>query len=270
MTPQQKSLKLLVIGDVCLDETVVLESGKPNPENNSPLYKELEVVTRQGMASNVVSCLKNLGFENIVFKKPSYPYSVKRRFMLDNSMIMRIDHDVVSEPAWFTDIDFSEFDAVVISDYNKGFVTDKTIEEVCKHFFGYGPVFLDTKKTNLKKFSGCIIKINQQECLAATSLPEDFVIVTLGANGATFKGYHYPALPVNCVDVCGAGDAFLAGMVWGWSHNTNRYLPNQYMIYAGICNASISVEYPGCYAPTTTQLENALKTYYEDKTIRNR
>ena len=269
MTPQQKSLKILVVGDVCLDETVHVHQTRTNPENNSPLYTELYTTIKHGMASNVVAGLRELGFENVVFKKPGYPYSVKKRIVCDNNMVMRLDNDQVCEPCWFTDLDFSEFDCVVISDYNKGFVTDKTIEEICKNFFGRGPVFLDTKKSDLNRYNGCIVKINQQECLNATSLPDNYLIVTQGASGATYKGYSYPALVVDCVDVCGAGDSFLAGMVWAWSHNPARYSPSPYMINAGICNASLSVEHPGCYNPSFEQLENAIKRYY-DQADRNR
>ncbi|AZP35092.1 aminoimidazole riboside kinase [Cronobacter sakazakii] len=44
------------------------------------------------------------------------------------------------------------------------------------------------------------------------------LLITRGAEGvdACFNGehHHYPAVPVECVDTTGAGDAFVAGMLW--------------------------------------------------------
>ncbi|EGT5701639.1 aminoimidazole riboside kinase [Cronobacter sakazakii] len=45
------------------------------------------------------------------------------------------------------------------------------------------------------------------------------LLITRGAEGvdACFNGehHHYPAVPVECVDTTGAGDAFVAGLLWG-------------------------------------------------------
>lgn len=45
------------------------------------------------------------------------------------------------------------------------------------------------------------------------------LLITRGAEGvdACFNGeqHHYPAEPVECVDTTGAGDAFVAGLLWG-------------------------------------------------------
>ncbi len=44
------------------------------------------------------------------------------------------------------------------------------------------------------------------------------LLITRGAEGvdACFNGelHHYPAVPVECVDTTGAGDAFVAGLLW--------------------------------------------------------
>ena len=56
------------------------------------------------------------------------------------------------------------YDAIIISDYNKGFLSDT---ETIKYIAGRYPntkVFVDTKKTKLPvEFSNVIYKINQRE-----------------------------------------------------------------------------------------------------------
>ena len=73
---------------------------------------------------------------------------------------------------------------------------------------------MDTKKTNLSKFKDIYIKINQRELYESTSMPErDKLIVTYGARGCGYMDNIYPVKTIEVVDVCGAGDVFLAAMV---------------------------------------------------------
>jgi D-beta-D-heptose 7-phosphate kinase/D-beta-D-heptose 1-phosphate adenosyltransferase len=105
------------------------------------------------------------------------------------------------------------FDAIVISDYDKGFITDEVIWKFRQKF--RGPIYMDTKKHNLADFPGVYIKINQRELYESTSLPEpDKLIVTYGSKGCGYKESLYPAKVIEVVDVCGAGDVFLAAMVF--------------------------------------------------------
>jgi D-beta-D-heptose 7-phosphate kinase/D-beta-D-heptose 1-phosphate adenosyltransferase len=105
------------------------------------------------------------------------------------------------------------FDAIVISDYDKGFITDEVIWKFRQKF--RGPIYMDTKKKNLADFPGIYIKINQRELYESTSIPDpEHLIVTYGAKGCGYKESLYPAKVIEVVDVCGAGDVFLAAMVY--------------------------------------------------------
>ena len=127
---------------------------------------------------------------------------------------MPFDNSVIS------DKEISEFDAVVISDYGKGFLSEADISRFCSNNKN---TFLDTKK--------CIgywckdvayIKINTPEFEAIKSSINlegwvDKLIVTLGDQGCMMmkeKGFHYyPAEKVDVFDLSGAGDSFLAALV---------------------------------------------------------
>ncbi len=63
-----------------------------------------------------------------------------------------------------------------------------------------GPIFIDTKKTDLVRFEGCYVKINQKEFDAAKTFPSD-LIVTKGNKGATFKGELIPATPAPIITI---------------------------------------------------------------------
>lgn len=260
MTPQQKQSTVLLIGDCCLDTTVQLHRGKPNPENRSPLYTQGTTEIVPGMSSNVARGLKALGVKDVFHKVPKFPWGTKTRYICDGQPVMRIDSDEASEECWITDIDFKNIGAVVISDYNKGFVTTRLVEQVISSMKGIGPVFLDTKKTELARFEGAVVKINREEAIASKNLPKEGLVVTLGGEGANYKGITYPAFKVPVVDVCGAGDSFLAGMVYWW-YVTGVETVTPEMIKWGIACSAVSVTQTGCYNPSLTEVQDAISKY---------
>ena len=122
--------------------------------------------------------------------------------------LLRIDDDVVSDPLEFNDISVDPtFDAVVVSDYNKGFVSYELIEQLVATKL---PVFVDTKKTDLARLQGAWVKINSLEYSLIKSECTG-LIVTRGEAGADLVHHNlsFPAPKVEVSDVCGAGDTFL-------------------------------------------------------------
>ena len=103
-----------------------------------------------------------------------------------------------------------EYDALVISDYNKGFLTTEKISEIVDSFDG--PVFIDTKKNYLPKLDA-YVKINEHEYNNFKSSIEK-LLITRGGKGCEYKGKLYPAEKVNVFDVVGAGDTFLSALVY--------------------------------------------------------
>ena len=203
-------MNILVIGDSCIDEYRYGDITRVNPEATVPLLSYEKSEERFGMAQNVYQNLIRLGM-NAEFHGPEV-LSRKIRYIdrRTGNHLLRVDMDVISVP--YVPKQTYDYDAIVISDYNKGFITEEVILEVRNRFSG--PIYMDTKKTNLSKFKDIYIKINQRELYESTSMPErDKLIVTYGARGCGYMDNIYPVKTIEVVDVCGAGDVFLAAMV---------------------------------------------------------
>ena len=71
---------------------------------------------------------------------------IKRRFIDERyNQQLRVDIEDEVKPLEY-DLPTEDFDALVISDYDKGFLTTKRIYELVEWFDG--PIFIDSKKTN--------------------------------------------------------------------------------------------------------------------------
>ena len=126
-----------------------------------------------------------------------------------NQHILRVDDESPLEPMDY-ELPEDEYDALVISDYDKGFLTQKKIFELSNWFDG--PVFIDSKKTTLP--GDAYIKINEEEFKKITHYNPETLIVTKGGKGAEYKGKLYEGEKVKVYDVVGAGDTFLSALVY--------------------------------------------------------
>jgi len=203
-------LKVLVIGDACIDEYLYGEIRRVNPESAAPLLTYTRSEERLGMAYNVASNLKSFGVTAHIRVPPKMSKKTRYIDLRTQDHLLRVDNDIRSEP--YTVEASYDYDAIVISDYNKGFVTHDTINQLRAVF--KGPIYMDTKKQELEEFQDIYIKINERELYEATSLPpQHMLIVTYGAKGAGYLSKLHRAPHTEVVDVCGAGDVFLAAMV---------------------------------------------------------
>ena len=237
ITPQHKQLKVLLIGDSCIDRYVYGKCSRLSPEGPVPVLEKTRVQETRGMAWNVRENLMAFGIEVYIMTNEEMP--IKTRFVDEksNQQIMRLDeHDEVKPFEW--EMPKEDFDAMVISDYNKGFLSEEKIFELCDWF--KRPVFIDSKKTNLPR--QCFIKLNDGE---AQKLEGEypFLITTKGSEGATFKGRLYPGTKVPVFDVAGAGDTFLSALVF---HYLNRGVMESAIPFANRA-AAIAVSNPGTY-----------------------
>jgi len=112
------------------------------------------------------------------------------------------------------DIDFDKYEAIIVSDYNKGFLSTDVLEKISN----LGKLtFLDTKKI-LNKWSKNFnfIKINgvEYEKTKHTINKEilDKLIITQGKKGSIHKDKRYNVPIVEVKDVSGAGDTFISGL----------------------------------------------------------
>lgn len=244
----QKPYKILLIGDNCTDIYQYGSVDRISPEAPVPVFVPIEKVEREGMAGNVYLNLKKLGCNvDLVCGHAS-----KKTRLVDirsKQQILRIDEDVTSTPVDI--VDGKGYDAIVISDYNKGVVDYRLIEHLAKT--ALIPVFIDTKKKDLRSLNGLYIKINELEYNSAITMAADeWLITTHGKFGAMYKGVMYPAPDVGEVtDVCGAGDTFLAALVYKFLETDNMH---QAIEFANKASA-ITVQHFGNYAPSLEEIQ---------------
>ena len=222
--PQQKQYKVIVIGETCIDKYVYGRCTRLSPEAPVPVMEYIRTETAEGMASNVRQNLLSFGVDVYLMTNELKP--VKTRYVDErsNQQLMRLDeNDEVADYGWelptgdtyptstpHRDLIGEPFDAMIISDYDKGFLSEEKIFELVEAF--NGPVFIDSKKDKLPK-KGCFIKINELEDSKLKGIYRN-KIVTKGSAGAEYKGKIYPGEAVPCFDVAGAGDTFLCALVY--------------------------------------------------------
>jgi len=245
---QPKKLNILLIGDTCVDVYQYGTVDRLSPEAPVPVFVPTHKEEREGMGGNVALNLKALGCNvNLLCGHRS----IKTRLVDSRSrqQIMRIDDDVQSRPITFDTSIPDVYDAVVISDYNKGVVDYNLIMDIILNVSC--PVFIDTKKTNLECMQGAWVKINELEYSKIKSECSG-LIVTRGSRGAMCKSFEIdvPAPTVEVVDVTGAGDTFLAALTYNYLHTKDI---KRAIDFANLA-AAVTVQHLGCYAPTMEEI----------------
>ena len=241
-----KKFKILLLGDNCIDVYQYGTVDRISPEAPIPVFMLAHKEERPGMAANVAANLLNLGC-SVNFTQGAPSTKTRLIDVRSKQQIVRIDNDVQADAIQLTG-QLMPCDAIVISDYNKGAITYELIEELRSKFSG--PIFIDTKKTDLARLEGCFIKINELEYSRVTSLPSSGLIITLGDRGAMYNGITYPSKEVEVADVTGAGDTFLAALAYCYVDTNDIVQSIQFAIQA----SSVTVQHVGVYAPTLKEM----------------
>tara|TARA_R100000541_G_scaffold12240_2_gene20606 strand:- start:164 stop:916 length:753 start_codon:yes stop_codon:yes gene_type:complete len=219
--------KVLIIGDSCLDEYIYCTTSRFCPDAPVPILKPESFVSTVGMAGNVADNLKALDVEVELISNAN---KIKKTRYVDsrtNHMFFRIDEgedDIfpIAKKS-LEEIVWEDYNAIIISDYCKGFIDEATISYIAKQ---HPITFLDTKKP-IDNYAEDItfIKINDVEYrYSADFLNKDYLdklIITRGPNGAEYEGKIYPVKKVDVRDTSGAGDSFLAGLVGNYLDSFN-------------------------------------------------
>ena len=216
-------MKLLIIGESCQDTFVYGAATRLCPEGPVPVFRETSRVCSVGMAKNVYHNFVNLRdhldldidftfiSNDVIGEKVRYIDSESNQLLLrvDGDQHKHIGLDVLSS------IDYDSYDAVVVSDYDKGFLSHEDLFYIARRA---KVSFLDTKKDCSLNWANqfTFVKINEKEYLEnnfkflSTNLWEKLV-VTKGSKGCSYKRKDYPLThKVEVRDVTGAGDTFLA------------------------------------------------------------
>ena len=215
---------ILVIGETCDDVFIYGDVSRLNPEAPVPIIIPTKTITNKGMSANVINNIRSLGMNNISHITNHTPIK-KTRYVDDsyNYILLRIDDCDSVDRIDMKSIDRLPYiDYVVISDYNKGFLSKSDIKNICDYFKN-SFIFIDTKKKLGDWASGVsYIKINNSEYERSKDYIENNpnikskTIITKGKYGCDFNGENFPTDEVLIKDVVGAGDTFLSGLVYSF------------------------------------------------------
>ena len=217
-------MRILVIGESCQDIYQYGDSIRLCPEAPVPVFNSNSFIsTNGGMAMNVYNNIKSLvDDENYdisvdIYTNEDWQKITKKRYVdfRTNYIVARVDeNENLYGSCAVRGVDFLDYDAVVISDYNKRFLSESDIEYISKQ----PPItFLDTKKI-LGSWCDHInyIKINDVEYEKTkhqvTEKTKNKMIITLGSRGCEYMGERYPVPRAEIKDAAGAGDTFIAAL----------------------------------------------------------
>jgi len=216
-------MKLAVIGDACTDTYVYGLCERLSPEGPVPVLNQHCQHSNGGMSLNVFRNLCNMidGNHHIDHYSNDYHIMEKIRFVDEktNQLLLRVDVDDkcnrISSDA-ISRIKINKYDAVVVSDYCKGFMTDEDLINLGMS----SPIsFLDSKRKLTKEVMSAfnLIKLNEHEYKLNKELVDRFpkrFVITLGSKGVMFLNQRYePPKVLQTYDVSGAGDTFLSAVV---------------------------------------------------------
>ena len=243
-------MKVLLIGDSCTDVFVYGVVRRLNPEAPVPILEPKREKRTEGMAWNVYNNLNALGVHVDMITQDEEITKTRYIHESSNQQILRLDEEPKVNPLDDEILD-GEYDALVISDYDKGFITQTKLFELCNNF--EGPIFIDTKKIAVP--GNAFIKVNEYEFKKITHFIADNMIITKGGEGTEYKGKLYPAEKVKVFDVVGAGDTFLATLTYGYL----KYGSIEEAIPLANKAAAIAVSHTGTYVLGDDDVKNLLR-----------
>jgi rfaE bifunctional protein kinase chain/domain len=268
---------VLVIGDIMIDQYWFGEVKRISPEAPVPVVDLQKTENRLGGAANVARNLRAMGAQtDIIGIAGNDPYgkevarllkeesigsdyiffsderrtTIKSRVMAQGQNLLRIDQEDaedMTESEWLIcktlfDKTISERkpDIIILQDYNKGLLTEKSIPYFIAVANKYSiPTIVDPKKKNFFAYTGCtVFKPNKKEVTEALNvsgkenlelihelltkkLKNKVNFITLGADGI-FVGTDtdkkiYNTKKRHIVDVCGAGDTVISILSLYWT-----------------------------------------------------
>lgn len=270
LIPQLKGKKILVFGDLMLDEHIWSKVSRISPEAPVPIADVARISHVPGGCGNVASNIAALegipyllgiigkdssgdklrrALANVrvsasnLIVDPNRPTILKSRIIAGSQHVVRVDREdrTVLSPKLITAVTkklkklIPQVDAVIISDYGKGMVIDRTaqitISLAKKHKV---PVAVDPKGVDYTKYRGATIVtpnlreavlasrriiINERSLIKAGQVlrkhsATEHVLITRGRDGMSLISKdeitYIPAVPREVFDITGAGDTVIA------------------------------------------------------------
>lgn len=248
-------IKILVIGDIMLDKYTIGKVTRISPEAPVPIVTKSHSYSVLGGCGNVIRNLAQLDcdifcktivgedyfgnrimhkldaisrFDNsMVSRALSYKTTVKHRIIAEHrsTQMIRIDEEVKSPEIIFSESELeliknSNFNIIIISDYNKGVITSSLMDQVRTLNI---PFIVDPKPDNINLYRGAFIvtpnesEFNQmlEKCVTDVLQPT-FFVKTMGDKGIQILDTKLNELstikanPVEVFNVSGAGDTVIS------------------------------------------------------------
>lgn len=277
-----RSKTVLVVGDLMLDRYLWGSVSRISPEAPVPVVELSGETTRLGGAANVAGNIASFGARTrivgvvgddehgkkilseleklsispqAVLVDSRRPTTVKTRIVAHSQQVVRTDMESRADlvPPLEDDVarvvagNLEGADAVVVSDYGKGVLTDKILKFVTAEARKAGvPVCVDPKETRLLSYLGVtVITPNQHEAGFAygrrivdedtllevgwglsRKLGCDAVLITRGEKGMSLferdgAHTHFPTVAREVFDVTGAGDTVVSAFALSLAAGAN-------------------------------------------------
>jgi D-beta-D-heptose 7-phosphate kinase/D-beta-D-heptose 1-phosphate adenosyltransferase len=253
--------KVLVIGDVIVDKYIYGTSTRISPEAPVPVITYINEKQTLGGAGLVHKNLLSLGVDSTLYET-GHEYSIKTRVICDGHYVTRIDDDKrASGDAVLAVVlanDFSQYEYVILSDYDKG-VLDESLE-IIKHLNTFGcKVIVDPKEHATQYIDAWLVKPNNSEFTKFGFNDWQGNIITTNAGDnvvAIIDNTEYNILveAVEVSDVTGAGDCFLAAFVYGLTKQYNH----KHCLELAVKGSREAVKHVGTHTLTVGDLEDRI------------
>lgn len=275
---QFKNKNIAVFGDVMIDRYIYGHFDHPSAEADIQIIKTDATEELLGGAGSVASMVTGLGAKCRLYCGSIHYRCIKTRIIIDGKQYARYDDDqyhILSDKEYAEHIEaflkFS-FDAVIFSDYNKGYLEEhfvKDIISICRKRGIY--IAVDPKPATIERYEGAdIIKPNMSEAMQITkcnnvvdcmyAIENDYahdksVLITDAGNGMWINGAnHIQGINPNVVDVTGCGDMAIAAFTLA------RVSGADDIIAANIANvaAGMETEQLGCRPISVNNLQKRI------------
>jgi D-beta-D-heptose 7-phosphate kinase/D-beta-D-heptose 1-phosphate adenosyltransferase len=254
-------MKVLVLGDVIIDKYIYGTSERLSPEAPVPVVKYRREVKSLGGAGLVYENLKSLGVDVTLFETEQ-PSSIKTRVICDGHYVTRIDDDKSADGTLVLETielqDFSEYEYVILSDYNKG-VLDESLA-IIEHINKFNCKIIVDPKEYASQYKGAwLVKPNYSEFTKFGFNDWKGNVITTNAGNNVVASiedevYNVPVEDVEVSDVTGAGDCFLAAFVYGLTKQYNY----KRCLELAVKGSREAVKHVGTHTLTVSNLEERI------------
>ena len=266
-------VRIAVVGDMMLDEYLIGKVNRISPEAPVPVVNIEEERFVLGGASNVANNLRSLDGQVLVFgvvgeddngekfinelqekemdssgivKDKTRPTIIKSRVLSQGQQLLRLDwekdteisRDIQDKIIENIEKNIDNMDAILISDYNKGVLTEYVSGRIIDIAKKYNKkIIVDPKPQNFRNYKGAtsmtpnkkeildyfgLKKFNSEEEISKSmaklkeDLKLDYVVLTRSEEGFSLFDTEHKRVPTvarEVYDVTGAGDTFISTLL---------------------------------------------------------